>query len=157
MELLLWRHAAAVQASPELADRHRPLSELGQCQARRVAHWLNSQELRSLRILVSPAVRCQQTAQALALPFETDERLSQNADVADLLAAAHWPQGYGKHGGMVLLVSHQPALGRLASLLMCGQEADWSIKKGALWWLSLRKRSGDAQVVLKAVIDASLT
>jgi phosphohistidine phosphatase len=41
-----------------------------------------------------------------------------------------------------LLVGHQPALGELASLLLTGREAPWTIRKGAVWWL--RNRPGEA-------------
>ncbi|KAA0253219.1 MAG: histidine phosphatase family protein, partial [Acidobacteria bacterium] len=40
--------------------------------------------------------------------------------------------------------------GRLVSLLLSGEEADWSVKKGAVWWLTTREREGRAQVVLRA-------
>lgn len=156
MELLLWRHAEAADAAPDQPDLKRRLTARGEKQAKRVARWLHEQNLVPLRILASPATRCQQTAHPLALPFETDARLGPAADVSDLLAAANWPEGHGKRGGTVLLIGHQPALGRLAALLLSGQEADWSIKKGALWWFSLRKRDEEAQVVLKTVIDANL-
>jgi phosphohistidine phosphatase len=158
MELLLWRHAEAIEASDERPDLKRRLTAHGEKQARRVARWLIEHDPRPLRILVSPAVRCQQTAHPLALPFETDPRLAPAADAADLLEAINWPEGYGKRGGRTLLIGHQPALGRLASLLLLGQERDLAIRKGALWWLSQRKRDKDApaQMTLKAVIDASL-
>ena len=45
----------------------------------------------------------------------------------------------------------------MASLLLAGSEADWTIKKGALWWFSNRVRSGETQTVLRAAIPADLT
>ena len=65
-----------------------------------------------------------------------------------MLATIGWPPARGS----VLLIGHQPGLGRLASLLLGGQEADWSIKKGSLWWLSRRVREGEPQTVLRTVI-----
>jgi phosphohistidine phosphatase len=56
----------------------------------------------------------------------------------------------------VLLVGHQPTLGHLASLLLAGAEADWSIKKGAIWWFSKRSREGRDQTVLRAVINPEM-
>ena len=41
-------------------------------------------------------------------------------------------------------------------LLLAGHEAEWTIKKGALWWLSNRVRRGETQTVLRAVIPAEL-
>jgi phosphohistidine phosphatase SixA len=35
--------------------------------------------------------------------------------------------------GTVIVVGHQPTLGQLATLLLAGVEADWTIKKGAIW------------------------
>jgi phosphohistidine phosphatase len=52
----------------------------------------------------------------------------------------------------VLVIGHQPSLGRLASLLISGEQADWPIKKGALWWLSGRMREDESQTVLRTVI-----
>ena len=72
--------------------------------------------------------------------------------IAEILAACGWPGG----GGSVLVVGHQPELGRLASLLLSGQEADWTIKKGALWWFSNRVRDDETQTVLRAVMPADL-
>ncbi len=155
MELLLWRHAEAHDARPGQNDLARPLTSRGEHQAQRVAHWLRAHQPRQLKILVSPALRCQQTASALALPFATEPRIAPHADSAALLAASGWPAEHGKTAA-VLLIGHQPTLGRLAALLLAGQETDWSIKKGGLWWFSQRNRDGAAQVVLRAVINPEL-
>ncbi|HEY9381106.1 MAG TPA: histidine phosphatase family protein, partial [Burkholderiales bacterium] len=56
----------------------------------------------------------------------------------------------------VLVVGHQPTLGHVASLLLCGSEANWSIKKGAIWWLSSRVRADESQVVLRAMLAPEL-
>ena len=47
-------------------------------------------------------------------------------------------------------------LGRLAALLMHGVEADWTVRKGAVWWLAVRERGGQPQVYLKAVMTPDL-
>jgi len=150
MELLLWRHAEAVEADVGQPDLKRSLTKKGKNQARRIADWLRERRPADLRILVSPAERCQQTARALALPYETETRLGTSADVVDILAAANWPVGQGEAGGAVLLVGHQPTLGRVAALLLSGEEADWNVKKGALWWFSTR--DGDTETVLRGVV-----
>lgn len=147
MDLLLWRHAEAEDGIPDLK---RKLTQRGEKQAQQMAGWLNKHAPKNLRILVSPAVRCQQTAQALALPFETDKRLGTDSNAATLLAAAGWPDG----NGSILIVGHQPTLGQTAALLLSGAEANWSIRKGALWWFSNRTRRGETQTVLRAVIPA---
>ena len=152
MDLILWRHAEAVEVAAGHPDLKRRLTARGEKQARHVARWLRDQQLRHLRILVSPAVRCQQTAHPLAIRFETDSRLAPTASVDDLLAAANWPDG----SGTVLLVGHQPVLGQLAATLLTGQPLDWAIRKGVLWWFSRRVREGEPRIVLRAVVDPEM-
>jgi phosphohistidine phosphatase len=152
MDLLLWRHAEASDGFPDL---QRALSARGEKQARQMVKWINKNAPKKLRVIASPAVRTQQTAAALGRPFATDSRLSPDADVADLLAAVGWPDGDDEAADgecTVLVVGHQPTLGRVAALLLSGQEADWAIKKGAVWWFSGRVREGETQTVLRAVI-----
>ena len=90
--------------------------------------------------------------EALKLPFETNRKIGPEACVSELIAATGWPAAQGA----VLVVGHQPALGRMTSLLLAGHEAEWSIKKGALWWLSNRVRRGETQTVLRAVIPVEM-
>ena len=52
-----------------------------------------------------------------------------------------------------MLVGSAGHIGRLASLLMAGQEMDWSVRKGAVWWLSTREREGREQVVLRSATN----
>ena len=149
MELLLWRHADAEDGIP---DAGRALTRKGLKQAKQVAGWLKPLLPSDCLILASPAKRAQQTAQALDLPYTTERRVGVHADVADLIAASNWP----KRAGMVILVGHQPTLGRVAAWLLAGQPADWIIKKGALWWFSGRARHGETQTILRAVVSPDL-
>ena len=149
MDLLLWRHAEAEDGED---DMKRRLTERGHKQAKAMAAWIRAHQPKDLRIIASPAVRTQQTVEALQLPFETNRKIGPDACVSELIAASGWPQG----AGSVLIVGHQPSLGRLASLLLAGHETEWSIKKGALWWLSNRVRRSETQTVLRAVIPVEL-
>lgn len=149
MELLLWRHAEAEDGDD---DMKRRLTERGEKQARIMAAWIHDHLPKDMRIIVSPSVRTQQTAEALKLPFETVRRIGPDACVSELIAASGWPTAPGS----VLIVGHQPSLGRLASLLLAGQESAWSIKKGALWWLSNRVRRNETQTVLRAVLPVEM-
>lgn len=149
MDLLLWRHAEAVDGSP---DHSRILTARGQRQAQRMAEWLQRNAPRRLRVLVSPTVRTRETARAFTDDFEIVPALAPDAGVAELLGATGWPDA----GDPCLIVGHQPALGRLASLLMAGSEADWTIKKGALWWFTNRVREGETQTVLRVALPADL-
>lgn len=149
MDLLLWRHAEAVDGSP---DHTRALTERGQRQAARMAAWLRANQPKRLRVLVSPTTRTRQTAQAFTDDFEIVPALGPDGSVADLLAATGWPD----EDRPCLIVGHQPALGRLAALLLAGSEAPWTIKKGALWWFTNRVRDGETQTVLRAALPAEL-
>ncbi|WP_306606498.1 histidine phosphatase family protein [Azonexus sp.] len=149
MDLLLWRHAEAEDGED---DMKRRLTERGEKQAGLMAAWLRKHQPKDMRIIVSPAVRTQQTAEALKLPFETARKIGPDACVSELIAATGWPDARGA----VLVIGHQPALGRMASLLLAGQEADWSIKKGAVWWLNNRLRQGEKQTVLRCMMPVEL-
>ena len=149
MDLLLWRHAEAEEGEIDLKRR---LTERGEKQAKHMAQWILAHQPKDLRIIVSPAVRTQQTAKALQLPFETIRKIGPDACVSELIAASGWPGA----AGSVLIIGHQPSLGRMASLLLASHESDWSVKKGALWWLSNRLRRGDTQTVLRAMIPVEL-
>lgn len=149
MDLILWRHADATDAAGPIADADRELTARGARQAQETAEWLRRQRLPELAVLSSPAKRALQTAQALGLPFKVKAQLGVGASTADLLGAADWPD----HSGAIILVSHQPALGRLAALLLAGTEADWTIKKAGIWWFTNRVRHDETQTVLRAVYN----
>jgi phosphohistidine phosphatase len=145
VDLILWRHAEAEPGEPDLGRR---LTSKGLKQAERVADWLDGRLPDTTRILASPADRAQQTALALKRKFRTAEELAPGASASDVLAAVSWPDARES----VLVIGHQPTLGEVASLLLAGDELPWSIRKGAVWWLSHRVRDGIASVVLKVVI-----
>lgn len=150
MNLILWRHAEAEDAEPDLARR---LTGRGRKHADRMAQWLRERLPERFEVVVSPAQRTLQTADALGCEYRVDPRLAPDVDVTDILAAIEWPTGTEASGGTVIVVGHQPTLGRLASLLLAGQEMNWSVRKGAIWWLSTRDRDERRQLVLRAVIS----
>lgn len=153
MHLLLWRHAEAEDGDD---DMKRRLTPRGHQQARAVAEWIGARGPKHLRILVSPADRAQETAAALERAWTTDARLRPSAGVGELAAASTWPGRADQPDDAVLLVGHQPVLGQLAAQLLAGSSAPWTIKKGALWWLSSRRRGATAETVLRAVIAPEL-
>ena len=146
MDLILWRHCEAEAGEPDLGRR---LTSKGLKQAERMAEWLERHLPDTCRILVSPADRAQQTAAALPRKFRTVPELAPGASVGAVLAAANWPDSREP----VLVVGHQPTLGMVASFLLSGEEAYWSVRKGAVWWLSDRVRDGGVAVVLKTVVS----
>ena len=145
MDLILWRHAEAEPGEPDLGRR---LTAKGIQHAERMALWLDRHLPATTRVLVSPADRAQQTALALKRKFRIVPDLAPGASAATVLAAAGWPDGREP----VLVVGHQPTLGEVAALLLSGEEAPWTVRKGAVWWLSNRVRDGMASTVLKVVV-----
>ena len=113
MELILWRHCDAESGPP---DALRRLTPRGRTQAERMARWLAPRLPDDCRILVSPAVRAQQTAQALRRPFQTVPELASGASVEAVLRVIDWPAA----GGMTLIVGHEPTLGHVAAYLLPG-------------------------------------
>ncbi len=147
MDLLLWRHAEAFDADIGQDDLSRKLTPKGERQAKRMADWLNRHLAESTRVLVSPALRCQQTAAALGKKTKTVTELAPGAPVQALLDASRWPDS----SSPVLIVGHQPTLGKLAAQLLTGTPYPLALKKGGVWWLRHRTRDGSAEVVLQAV------
>ena len=147
MDLILWRHAEAELLREGSTDAERALTAKGERQATRMAQWLNHRLAATTRVLVSPAERSRATAAALGRDSRITPSIAPEATVDDLLKASRWPRA----SEPVLLVGHQPGLGKLASLLLTGEPLDWTIKKGAVWWLRSRQRDGVDEVILQAV------
>jgi phosphohistidine phosphatase len=152
MDLILWRHAEALEMREVQEDLDRALTPKGERQAQRLASWLNRQLPSSTRVLVSPARRAQQTAAALERKFKTVPALAPDTTVEALLHAVRWPDAREP----VLVVGHQPTLGLAAAYLISGQPQAWAVRKGAAWWLRGRERDGQFQIVLHAVVSPEL-
>ncbi len=152
MDLILWRHAEAIEAIDPADDLDRALTPKGERQAQRVAAWLNRQLPSSAKVMVSPARRALQTAAALDRKQRTHPALAPDATVEALLQAVRWPEAKEP----VLVVGHQPTLGLAAAYLLCGQALAWSVRKGGVWWLRGRERDGGLQVVLLAALSPDL-
>jgi phosphohistidine phosphatase len=145
MDLILWRHAEAEPGEPDLGRR---LTAKGIQQAERMAGWLDQHLPATTRVLTSPADRAQQTALALKRKFKVVPDLSPGATASALLAVAGWPDAREP----VLIVGHQPTLGEVASFLISGAEAPWTIRKAAVWWITNRVRNGMATTLIKVLI-----
>ena len=149
MDLILWRHADAAEGGRDL---ERKLTAKGRKQATRVSAWLAARLPSRFLVLASPARRARETADALGVRYKIVERLAPGAAPADVLEAAGWPA----HKGAVIVVGHQPDLGQVVAVLLAGSPEQWSVKKGALWWLNKREREGKSQVVVRAVLSPDL-
>lgn len=147
MDLILWRHAEAIDLELVGDDMERSLTPRGEKQATRMAHWLDRQLPDGAKVLVSPAVRAQQTAQALDRKFKTHAALAPLGSVEQLLELVQWPHGKG----CVVVVGHQPTLGQTLARLLHLSDQECSIKKGALWWLRYREREAMHKTVVVTV------
>jgi len=145
MDLILWRHAEAEDGVPDAA---RKLTPKGRKQAEKVAQWLKDRIESPMRVLVSPAVRTQQTASALTDKFETSSEIGLSTSVKRVLQVTGCPHAQGT----VIVVGHQPTLGQVAAFLLTGETADWDVKKGAVWWFEIEDNGGEPYVSLRAVI-----
>ena len=151
MDLILWRHAEAGDANGALAssglDMARELTPRGEKQARRMATWLDRVLPETARIYASPALRCQQTAQALPRKFKTSALLAPLAAPEQVLELTQWPDGKFA----VVLIGHQPTLGQVAAKLLGMPEQECAIRKASVWWLRWRERNGVLRAELMAV------
>jgi len=129
MDLILWRHADAEDGVPDDARR---LTAKGRRQAEKMAAWLAGRLPGDYRVVCSPAARARETAAALSGKPQIEKAVSTAATPQSLLKAAGWPGG----SGAVVVVGHQPTLGAAAALALTGEASAWSLKKGAIWWLS---------------------
>jgi len=152
MDLILWRHAEAIDLELVGDDMERHLTSRGEKQATRMAHWLDRQLPDGARILVSPAVRAQQTAKAMERKFKTHAALAPLANVDELLSLVQWPHGKG----CILVVGHQPTLGQTIARLIGLNESECAVRKGAVWWLRYKEREGVGQTVVVTVQSPEL-
>lgn len=156
MDLILWRHAEAedlLENDPETtSDLERKLTPRGEKQAVRMAEWLDRQLPGSARMLVSPARRCEQTAMALGRKFKIRTELAPGATSAQLLELVQWPLSKTP----MLVVGHQPTLGRTIAALLGLKDDECAIKKGAVWWLRSRERDSQTQTIVVTVQSPEL-
>ncbi len=150
MDLILWRHAEAEMSEPDMA---RALTPKGQKQARRMADWLTAQLPESCKILVSPATRTIETAEALGRKFKVVPELAPGADPLEVLRVANWPAAKEP----VLIVGHQPTLGMVAAMLLSSRQQQWNIKKANAWWITQRDPDDPGSITLRAVMAPDLT
>jgi phosphohistidine phosphatase len=147
MDLILWRHAEAIDVELVGDDMVRTLTPKGEKQAARMAAWLDRQMPDGVKVWSSPAVRAEQTAKALGRKFKTHAALAPLATVEQLLELVQWPNAKG----CVLVVGHQPTLGQTLSKLLGLSDNECAVKKGAVWWLRYRERELGHKTVVVTV------
>lgn len=146
MDIILWRHA---EAAPGFPDLDRELTEKGARDAGRMARWLRPRLPSASTVLASPARRAQQTAAALTGDYATEPGIGTDASagvVLDTLLTL-------LPAVAVIIVGHQPTLGQVAAQLVSGQPGRWSMKPGAIWWLTYHEQAGAGKAELRAMMS----
>jgi phosphohistidine phosphatase len=147
MDLILWRHAEAEDWKEGCDDLERSLTSRGEKQAVRVAQWLDRQLPDGVRILSSPARRCEQTVLPLGRKYKLRQELAPDGTPAQLLELVQWPASRQTF----LVVGHQPWLGQTIAQLVGLKEDECAMRKGSVWWLRHRERAGVGQTVILTV------
>ena len=120
LRLMLLRHAKSDQVAG-LDDRDRPLAESGRAESLAMGQFMARQELVPALVLVSAALRTQQTWALVAPPLSEamTERLEPRLYNASAQSILTLLQETGASMGPLLVVAHNPGLSQLAQRL-CG-------------------------------------
>lgn len=131
MKLYLLRHGEAEAYS--LNDKSRALTERGITHAQMAANWLAKVVDGPVSLWASPYLRTQQTAkpiaEALAVDIVNHECLTPDMTPQKVVDELIHEQGN------IILVTHLPLVGRLASLLMEGVIFDQPWSATEIWQL----------------------
>jgi len=133
MLVILFRHGPAGGHDPRRwpDDRKRPLTDRGLIRTRDAARGLARMEGNVTRILSSPLVRSMDTAKIVQEVFELSsaieplEALGAGGSYRDVLRRV---AEFGADD-CVLLVGHEPDLGKLAGVMLFGAPASLPLKK----------------------------
>lgn len=124
MDCILVRHGIAVAPDDwEGAEENRPLTEKGKKRARQAAEGLAALDCKPTHLFTSPFVRAYDTARLLravvcpTLKVETREELVVGAKPERLIGLLRTLPP----NAVVVCVGHEPQLGEVVSLLLCGQ------------------------------------
>jgi phosphohistidine phosphatase len=131
MKLILFRHGPAGSHTVDPAqDSERPLTDRGVARTRRAARGLAQIERRVSAIWTSPYARAHQTARLLAEALGT-QRVEPVEDLAPGGSQRKLLEGLARFGAndTVVLVGHEPYLGKLTTLLLFGAALSLSLKK----------------------------
>ncbi|MCF6157321.1 MAG: phosphohistidine phosphatase SixA [wastewater metagenome] len=117
MRLYLIRHA---DAKSEEEDPLRPLSESGMQDIKKVASYLSHIHIKIDQIFHSPKLRAKQTAEVLHENVKASKGISEVDELAPLDDPNIWIERLKGITDTTALVGHLPHLGKLITLLLCG-------------------------------------
>lgn len=135
MRVYLVRHADAVQGAD---DHARPLSGLGKRQMRAVAALIRPLGLTVAAIWHSGLVRAEQSARLLAPVVQSRDGVVERDGLAPLDKPRHVASVLDDHDEDLMIVGHEPHLGKLACKLLTGSAGDdlLKIRKGSILCLN---------------------
>lgn len=124
MDCILVRHGIAVEPDEwEGTEENRPLTEKGKRRAQQAAEGLAALDCQPTHLFTSPFVRAYDTARLLraivcpTLKVETRDELAAGTKPERLLALLRTLPS----DAVVVCVGHEPQLGEVVSLLLCGK------------------------------------
>ena len=135
MELYLIRHGIAQEATSNIKDEERSLTEYGRKRTQKVAQRLKSLDLSFDLIATSPLVRARETAEilistGLSSQLEQCSYLAPGGNVQDWIAQWLTPKNYPPSTRLAL-VGHQPCLSNWAEILVWGEAKNSLVLKKA--------------------------
>lgn len=124
MDCIFVRHGIAVQAEEwEGEEENRPLTEKGKRRVRQMAEGLAALDCKPTHLFTSPFVRAYDTARLLraiicpTLKVETREELAVGAKPEQVVTLLRTLPSEA----VAVCVGHEPQLGEVVSLLLCGK------------------------------------
>lgn len=109
-------------ALPSDLDKARPLSEAGQQDVERLANFLGRQDLGVSKILHSGKLRAHRTAEVIASKLPGEVTAVPTSGLAPKDPVKPWVKELAHREDNVFIVGHLPFLGKLAALLVVGNE-----------------------------------
>ncbi|MGK0247732.1 MAG: phosphohistidine phosphatase [Oleispira sp.] len=131
MKLYLIRHGEAEAGAPD--DMSRNLTERGEFQALCAARWLAKNIKGPVTIWASPYLRTQQTAAPIAKALSIDI-IAHTCLQPEMTPHKVVDELYQEQND-IILITHLPLVGRLASLLTEGTVLDQSWSPAEIWQL----------------------
>ncbi|HEY0721964.1 MAG TPA: phosphohistidine phosphatase SixA [Gammaproteobacteria bacterium] len=155
MEVILMRHGRAAERAAFVGrDEERPLTAEGIKRLRQALPGLVDVVPRLDRVVTSPLLRARQTAEVVAESYSVPlTELAALAPGGGPPATTHWLAA--QHDKVLLLVGHEPDLGRLASWYLTGSDESFvPLKKGAICAIRFMGKPAAARGELRLLLTS---
>jgi phosphohistidine phosphatase len=159
MNVYLMRHGTAeAKDNPKLPDEQRELTKKGARKTRKAAKGLRALGIPFDRIVTSPLARARKTADIVANVLKLEEEVTEAAELAPSAPVERLVARLIEYRDCreLLLVGHQPFLGKAASLLLCRNEAaEIELKKSGVCCIELNELDMKKPGVLRWMLTPS--